>query len=114
MLEAVLIEAERDTLVAQIQQKMNEFHNPNLAADTAKKIKIIGTIFELYLTANGRLFLQEETRGMERHRKMLLEKIEEFAEADVARRNAEYMETAYLLKEMIAEINNRSQLGEWL
>ena len=107
MLEAVLIDAERDALVAQIQQKMNEFHNPNLAADTAKKIKIIEAIFEFYLTDNGRLFLQEETPAMERHRKMLLEKIEEFAEAVEARRNAEYMEKAELLKEMVAEINNR-------
>jgi hypothetical protein len=103
----VLIQAERNVLVAQIEQKINEFHNPNLAADTAKKIKIIKAIFEFYLTDNGRLLLQEETRGMERHRKMLLEKIEEFAETDAARQNVEYMETADLLKEMIGEIKNR-------
>jgi DNA repair exonuclease SbcCD ATPase subunit len=86
---------------------MNEFHNPNLAADSAKKIKIIEAIFEFYLTDNGRLFLQEETRDMKRHREMLLEKIAEFAEADEAQENVEYMEKAELLKEMITEINNR-------
>ena len=102
-----MIEAERDTLVEQIRQKMNEFHNPNLAADSAKKIKIIEAIFEFYLTDNGRLFLQEETRDMKRHREMLLEKIAEFAEADEAQENVEYMEKAELLKEMITEINNR-------
>lgn len=107
MRDVGLSEAEHYEICEEINQKIKEFNNPNLAEKNAKKIEICEVIFGIYLTRNGRLFLQEPTGIMESHRKMLLEKIAEFEPTDAARENAEYMETGGVLKELLGEINNR-------
>jgi hypothetical protein len=109
----VLSGAEREEVIGRLKQKVNELRNPNLTEAKAMKIKLWVMVFDIYLSEEGQLFLAEETVNMESHRQMLLEKLAEFAPSDVAQGNAEYKEKASMLQELIAEISNRPQLGEW-
>jgi hypothetical protein len=109
MVESPLTMAEQYEFIQEVRQKMNEFRNSNLEADNVAKIKIMVAIVELYLACKGRRFLEQEIPSIKLHRQMLLGKIAEFAEYNEAQENAEYMEKAELLKEMIGEINNRER-----
>ena len=109
MLLAKITMLEQYEFIQDVRQKMSEFHNSNVDADNVAKIKTMVAIVELYLGCKGRRFLEQEIPSIKLHSQMLLGKIAEFAEYNEAQENAEYMEKAELLKEMIGEINNRER-----
>ena len=89
---------------AELEQKVKELKNPNIAENNARKIEIWTRVYEIYLSRQGRLFLEDGREGIARHRWMLMDKIAEFACADEVENNAAYLEKAGMLKEVLEGI----------
>lgn len=95
---------EHEAVCAELEQKVKELKNPNIAENNARKIEIWTRVYEIYLSRQGRLFLEDGREGIVRHRWMLMDKIAEFAYADGVENNAEYLEKAGMLKEVLEGI----------
>jgi hypothetical protein len=88
----------------ELEQKVKELKNPNIAENNARKIEIWTGVYEIYLSGRGRLFLEDERERIVRHRWMLKDKIAELACADGVENNAAYLEKAGKLKEVLEGI----------
>lgn len=94
--------------IGRLNQKVQEIHNPNIAEQYERKIALCAEFFEMCLTPAGQELLWEASPAMERFQNKLLEKLSEFAELEVAQRNAQYMAAAETLKVLLTEIKHNA------
>jgi len=94
-------DAERADIHEKLMQKLGEAVNPNLDNQHKKRIALCAELYRLFLTEAGQEYIKWQVPSMERLRVRILKKIEEFAQLNVARVNADYMEAAEELKIII-------------
>jgi hypothetical protein len=94
--------------IGRLYQKVQEMHNPNIADNSERKIALCAEFFEMCLTPAGQELLWEASPAKERFQNKLLEKLSEFAELEVAQRNAQYMAAAETLKVLLTEIKENA------
>ncbi len=98
----VLSPEERAEFVEQLSNKQDEILNKNVIECREKKLNIFRELFQMYLSDKGRLLLREP--GRDRLRNILINKIIEISEDDVAQQDMEYMTCANELKIFVENI----------
>jgi len=95
---------ELSEFVQLLNNKQNEIRNQNLVGHPEKKLQIFTELFQMYLSYKGKLLLRNPENL--RLRNILLNKIKELSEEDVAQNNEEYLLYSNELKIFVENINN--------
>lgn len=93
-----------------VNNKQNEIRNKNLIGHPERKLKIFTEVFQMYLSYTGKLLLRKPEHS--RLRNILINKIHELAEEDVAQNNEEYLLYSNELKIFVENINRGVLLQE--
>jgi hypothetical protein len=101
---------ELSEFVQLVNNKQNEIRNKNLVGLPEKKLQIFTELFQMYLSYKGKLLLRNPEHS--RLRNILLNKIQELSEEDVAQNNEEYLLYSNELKIFVENINNGCLLQE--
>ena len=101
---------ELSEFVQLVNNKQNEIRNKNLSGHPEWKLKIFTEVFQMYLSYKGKLLLRKPEHL--RLRNILINKIQELAEEDVAQNNEEYLLYSNELKIFVENINRGVLLQE--
>jgi hypothetical protein len=101
---------ELSEFVQSLNNKQNEIRNTNLIGNPERKLQIFTELFQMYLSYKGKLLLRKPEHS--RLRNILINKIQELSEEDVAQNNEEYLLYSNELKIFVENINNGCLLQE--